>query len=478
MNFMSKRTLSMSIAFLIIILSKVMTPFAGLSESGLFTLGIFAGCLILWMTESIDWPSILCIFLVGLLPEIGLKAALITGFGSDTFAFLLFTFLCTHAISKTPFLKRCAIFFINSPIAKKGPWPFVISFFASVILIGCFMSPTVLFIIFLPILEEVNRVLGLKKGDKIAEMLIIGLAFATSISAGMTPIAHVFSVMALGFYETATGLSIAYADYMIMAVPVGLLAMAGLLLIFRFVLNPDMSSIKSLDMSSLNKELDKVTPREIYTISVFAFVVFLWIVTGISSNETIVYISSFGSSLPPLLGVLLLSIPKFDGETPLNFTDAMKNGVPWASLIMAAGTLVLGSALTSDTIGIKQLLIDVMNPILLTVSPMVLVLIFVSWACLQTNLSSNMVTVTVVTNIAIPILIAANGSVNTAAVVSLIGMMGAYAFATPPSMPHIAISAGSGWTTTTSLLKYGLMFMVITIILSVLVGYPLGLMFM
>ncbi len=469
------RIIYLIISALFIIAPHFLSAPSGMGESAFHILGIFLGCLTLWMLDSIDWPSILCIGLLGMIPELGLGSVLKSAFGSDTFAFLMFTFLCTYTISKTGFLKRCAVSFITSKFAKKGGWHFIISFFSAVILIGCFMSPTVIFILFLPILEEIYRLLNIKKGEKLAEMLIIGLAFCVSISSGMTPIAHVFSVMAMGFYETATGIAISYADYMLVMIPVGILSVIALLLIFKFILRPDISKLKNIDISSLANEIEPITKKEIYVVSVFAFVVFLWVFPGIFTTVPIfATIKTYGSAFPPVVGIVLYSIAKFDGEKVLNFADGMKNGIPWSSLIMAGATLALGAGLTSDAIGLKTYLVDILSPILATISPSVLVLIFVAWACVQTNLSSNMVTVTVVTNVAIPILLAYGDAVSTPSVVCLIGMMGAYAFATPPAMPHIAISAGSDWTNTTSLFKYGLIFMLATTLIATYIGYPLA----
>ena len=59
-------------------------------------------------------------------------------------------------------------------------------------------------------------------------------------------------------------------------------------------------------------------------------------------------------------------------------------------------------------------------------------------------------------------------------IIAIIGMMASFAFATPPSMPHIAIVAGSEYATTKDVLIFGSILMVITIIISLLVGYPLG----
>lgn len=67
----------------------------------------------------------------------------------------------------------------------------------------------------------------------------------------------------------------------------------------------------------------------------------------------------------------------------------------------------------------------------------------IAWASIQTNVSSNMVTVTVVTAIAIPLCNATNGAVNTAVICALIGMIASYAYATPPAHPAVALAIGS-----------------------------------
>ncbi len=472
------RVIYLIISLFFILTPRIISPPIGMTNSAFNILGIFLACLTLWMLEGIDWPSILCIGLIGTIPEIGLASALKSAFGSDTFAFLMFTFLCTYAVSKTSFLKRCAIRFITSKFSKRGAWHFVISFFSAVILMGCFMSPTVIFILFLPILEEIFNLLDIKKGEKVGEMLIIGLAFCVSISSGMTPIAHVFSVMAMGFYEAATGISISYASYMFAMIPVGIICVIFLLLVFKFILRPDLKKLENIDISSLKSEIEPIRKKEIFVVAVFIFVILLWVLPGIFTNPVFTLIKSYGSAFPPIVGIILYCLVKFDNESVLNIADGMKNGIPWPSLIMAGATLSLGAALTNDDIGLKTYLIDMLSPILQTIAPSLLVIIFIAWACIQTNLSSNMVTVTVVTNVAIPILLAYGSDINTAGVVSLIGMMGAYAFATPPAMPHIAISAASGWTNTQSMFKYGFIFMIITTLVASFIGYPLTTIFM
>lgn len=476
MNKIIKRNICIGLALLFMLCIRYIPAPIGMNQSGMTVIGIFLGSLLLWLTVAIDWPSILCLFLIGLIPEIGFKTIYASSFGNETFIFLMSTFLCTYVLAETPFLKRCALYFITSSVAKKGPWLFIMSLLFSIIFIGLFVSPTVLFVLFLPILEKINEILGVKKGDKIGKLLMIGLAFAVSISSGMTPIAHIFSIMAMGFYTTATGNIISYADYMAFAIPVGIICMIMLILAFRFLINPDISKLENIDVSFMKQELKPMDRKEKTVVGIFILIVCLWIFPSILKNiiPIVSLINKMGTAMPPILGVILYSIITFEGQPLLNFIDGMKKGVQWSSLIMCAGTLGIGIAMTNSKIGLTEYLIDILNPILQGVSPMLLILFLVTWACVQTNLSSNMVTVTVVTTVAIPLVEATNGIVSSSAIVSLIGMMSAYAFATPPAMPHIAMAIGSGWVDTGTVLKYGFLLMIISIITSILIGYPIA----
>ncbi|MBR0185689.1 MAG: hypothetical protein IJQ24_06640 [Synergistaceae bacterium] len=66
------------------------------------------------------------------------------------------------------------------------------------------MSPSVLFVIYLPIHETICNELGINKDDKLANMLMLANLFCCAFACGMTPIAHVFPIMGLGFFESAS----------------------------------------------------------------------------------------------------------------------------------------------------------------------------------------------------------------------------------------------------------------------------------
>ena len=181
-----------------------------------------------------------------------------------------------------------------------------------------------------------------------------------------------------------------------------------------------------------------------------------------------------GTAVPPMLGVLLYSIISFEEKPLLNFAEGMKKGVQWSSLIMAAGTLTIGSAMTHPNVGLSAYIIETLSPVLRDTNTTLLTAAFIIWACIQTNFSSNMVTVTVVTTVAIPLIQATEGIISCPAIVSIIGMIASYAFATPPAMPHIAMAIGSEWTDAKTILKYGFILMLISTVISITVGYPIA----
>jgi len=284
----------------------------------------------------------------------------------------------------------------------------------------------------------------------------------------------------MGYYTTASGITISYAEYMAMGVPAGLIMAVIMVVMFRFVLKPDLSAIKSLDISGLKDQLPPMGRKEKYSLLIFFGVVALWVVPGVVRPwlpEVYNYINSFGTAMPPLLGAVAMAIVTVDGQPLLNFKDATGKGIPWASLIMVSATLALGSVMTNADIGLTAWISDKIAPVTAGMGVMGMVFLFALWAAVQTNFSSNMVTVTVVCAIALPITMATAG-INPAAVASIIGMMASFAFATPPAMATIVFAIGSGWTSTSQMAKYGFLLMVAGVLVACGVAYPIAAMVM
>ena len=452
--------------------TRFIPSFGGLSQDAIGVLGIFLGSIILWLTIGIDWPSLITIFSLGFLTNMGFSKALSNSFGNATFVFLLFTFICTYALSKTSLIKRIAIAFVNNKLAKKSGKGFVCLFLLAVLILGLFISPSVLFVIILPILDEIFELAKIEKGDKVAKVLLMGLGFTVSISSGMTPIAHVFPVLAMN----AAGVEVSAAVYMGFAIPAGLLLFGLMLLIFLFIVRPDVSKLKDVDVSSIQKDLPPIDKKDIITVIIFGVVILLWVIPSFFKNASPDFynaINQYGTAMPPLLGTILLCVIRVKDKPLVEPIDALKNGVPWAALLMCAATLVLGVAMTDNNIGLSAWLQERLGGSLKGLPAFLLLFIFALWAALQTNVSSNMVTATLVATVAAAIIRSTGVGLNVAAVACIIGMLASFAFATPPSMPHIAIVAGSDYCSTKDVLIYGSLLMLASVLVA-LAAYPLA----
>jgi sodium-dependent dicarboxylate transporter 2/3/5 len=435
----------------------------GLSGAAITMIGIFIGAIIMWLFVDVGWPSILVLFALTQLPGLAIGTIMSVSLGNNTIAFLIFSCILTYALSATGLLRRVALWFVNTPIAKKSPWAFAAMYFVSILLIGSFIAPTVLFVLFFALVKEIYEINGLDKGNDYARMLMIGTAIMVSISCAMTPIAHTFPLMALGFYESATGVAINWIDYMIVGIPSGLLAAGATFGALWLGFKNKIGEIKV----KASENLTKISWKEIVALVVFLIVVVMWLVSGLFP-AWIPILKTWTTTVPPILGIVVLCLVGV-----LNFNDAIKNGVPWTAIILCSATLAVGKYLTAAEFGITEAIGALMGGVIGTPTMIGLIFAIVAFTIIMTNLMSNIVTTTVAYNLLTPIVIA-TGVISPVLSTILIGICASMAYATPPSIAHVALAAGSEYCDSKDMLIYGGIATVVSIVLVVLFGFAFG----
>lgn len=448
-----------------------------MSSDAVKVAGVFVGTLFLWLTVDIAWPSLLSIALLTLVPSLGPETVFASAFGNDTFLFLLFTFIITYNLSQTSIITRISILFVTSRFAQRGPWSFIMSFFTVVLLLGMFLSPTILFFLLFSILQEIFRLLDLQKGESFASMLLVGLVAFTCLAAGMTPIAHVYPVISLGILKSLTNISIGNFAYMEFAVPAGLLIFVLVILAWKFLFKPDLSKFKQLKRQDfVGTTFTKLSQREKWIIAIFTLVTLAWILPA--PLKTIwpgvpFDLGKYGNAFPPLVGTAVMALLQIDGKPLLDLRESLAKGVSWPSLLMAVGTLSLGSALTNKRVGLLEIIQSQMEILIKGRSLVLIILLFIVWAAVESSFSSHIMTAQVVTSLAVPTALA-TGQLNVTAMACVIGMVASTGMAAPSSMPAAAIAGGSAWAGTSALIKYGLVLMFVVIAVAALVAYPLA----
>lgn len=435
----------------------------GLAPDAVTMVGIFLGAITLWLTVDVGWPSLLVLFSLTQLSGVTISTVMSNSLGNNTIAFLIFSCALTYALSTTGLLRRVALWFVNTPIAKKSPWAFAAMYFVSILVIGSFISPTVLFVLFFALAKEIYSINNLNKGNDYARMLMIGTAIMTSISCAMTPIAHTFPLMAIGFYESATGEVINWIDYMIIGVPSGLLAAAATFAVLWLGFRKKIGCI----YIEASENTAKISRNEIVALIVFLIVVAMWMISGLFPTW-IPILKTWTTTIPPMLGVIVLCLFGI-----FNFNDAIKNGVPWTAIILCSATLAVGKWLTAAELGITDAIGAAMGNMLGTPNTIGLIFAIVAFAIIMTNLMSNIVTTTVAYNLLTPIVIA-TGVISPVLSTILIGIGASMAYATPPSIAHVALAAGSEYCDSKDMLKYGGVVTIISIVLVTVFGFVFG----
>ena len=430
----------------------------GYSDPGVM-IGIFIGAIIMWLGVDVGWPSLVVLFSLTQLSDVSISTVMANSLGNNTIAFLIFSCALTYALSTTGLLRRIALWFVNIPIAGKNPWMFAAMYFISILVIGSFISPTVLFVLYMALAKEIYGINNLREGDAYAKMMMIGTAIMTSISCAMTPIAHTFPLMAIGFYESATGEAINWIDYMLVGVPAGVLAAIGTFAVLYFGFR---NQITGTVITSI-KNTSQISRKEIFAAGVFLIVVLMWLISGLVPDMFPI-LKTWTTTIPPMLGVIVLCLFGI-----LNFNDAMKNGVPWTAIILCSSTLAVGKWLTAPELGITAAIGEAMGNIIGTPSAIGLIFAIVAFTIIMTNLMSNIVTTTVAYNLLTPIVIA-TGVISPVLSTILIGICASMAYATPPAIAHVALAAGSGYCNSRDMLVYGGISTIISIIFVVLFG--------
>ena len=411
-------------------------------------LTVFIGAIWLWITHSIEMGSIVALAALCLIPGISTSAVIVAAFGNTTIWFLIFSMILTYALSSSGVLRRIAIYFVDNPAAKKNSYWFMAFYFLAILLLGSFMAPTVTFVLFFGLIKEIYDLLKLRPGDKMARNLMIGTGFFASISCAMTPIAHTFPLMALGYYEAATGVAISYFTFMQLSIPICLLiAVAAYLLLIKGI-------DKKFDFNSLHFERTNWTWQETVALIVFIGVVICWLVVGIWPT-TFAALNALGTIWPALIGIIILMACNI-----LNIKEACSKGVAWPAILLCGTTLALGKYITATEYGI----IPMISSLFTNVNPAGILFIIIGFTVILTNLISNIVTTTVSYNLFIPMIIA-SGVVSPIIATILIGIGASLAFSLPSSIAHIALAGSSGWASATDMIKYGTVLQIVSIII-------------
>ena len=474
---MKRKTLLSIIALLIYVITQFLPPMGGLSSVSIQIAGLFVSVMILWLGVSLTWPSLFCLVALAITPLFTGNEVLTNAFGNWIPTFVIFSSMLCYALSKTGFLQRVATWMLTRKIARKSPFAFVAVLFLTPLVIGMLMETIALFSIFIPLLGQIFKDLGYKKGDKAAQVMMFGVMFTTCLSTMTTPISHSFSLMAMSYHQQffPDDPQISLMTFSIVGIVSSFIVYGLLLLVTKFIIRPDLTRIKELNIDALLQNRGPISKEEKISVVIFLLVVLVWLFPGILGSVfpgVSAVLSDLGNVIPAAIGAIFLFVIKVDGKPVLDFDDTFKNGIPWKIWLLVAVAMALGAAITSDDAGLLPWFSGAVGPAVSTMPALAAILIITFVILFLTNIMSNAVALILVSTVMLPLI--AGGvlsGVDGAAIAINIGMAANVAVSTPLASAPAAMSAGTGWLNNSNMLKWGCIMTVITCLVMTFFSY-------
>ncbi len=450
-------------------------PLAPLTPLGMKVIGVFLFTAVWWATVGIGYPSIIGLVLIALTGIMTPNQVFTSSFGWSITLFFLGSCGLTMGLRATGFSRRFALWFISRRFVAGHPWRLVGMFLLSCTIMGSMMTAAATAIISIAVAEPMIEALGYKKGDQFASTLMMGVAWAASAALAMTPFGHAGNVLIIEWIKRDFNRDISFLQFLVFGVPVGLLVLGMLLLVYRYLVKPDVSKVKELSGKYIDDEKARLGPMKIeekIAVGIFIAVVVWWLLPSFFSSASPVgaYFSKMGIAIPALGGATLLCFIRIKGNPIMTFRQWMTDGVEWDTLMLIAAIGTITVVIENPNTGIVKLVDSAFRPVAQGVPFTVFLLISIALVTLLTNAMSNTVSQTLAYTIMMPIALAVGkGNPGLALTIASASNM---AFSLPSATTSTALVTGSGWVPVPFMLKYGLLVFIPVILIFTFVVYP------
>lgn len=343
-------------------------PFGTVTELGMKVLGIFIGAIWCFSTVGCFWPALLALILFGTsgLYEGGVTATFAAAFGSDTWLFVLFVLAFAAMINNSGASKVIANNMASWKFTKGKPYAVSWVLLTIAYVVGALISVTPGIVITWAILYVMCEGYGYKPHDKYPTLMVIAITFAALMGQAALPF-KAAPIMYMNALSKATdgAVTVSYAQFSLVAIPMTYLAGISPLLAMKFIFRPDVSLIKNSDFVFTSDETKFNSEQKIFMLFLAAFFVLLFL-PGIftQAGGFIAWLKTIGNTA---ICVLLLIIAGFvmkkNGTSFVNLAKTFKDGIPWETMMILAFAVVATSAMTNAACGIKDQIAAWLTPL-------------------------------------------------------------------------------------------------------------------
>lgn len=307
---------------------------SGLEWSIAATAGVTTLVVVWWVTEALPIPVTSLVPLV-LFPAFGVldyKVAA-SSVGNHLIILMMGAFMLSRSVEKSGVHRRLALYMVNAFGANK-PVNIILGFMVTAAILSMWMSNTATVLMLLPI---VLAVVVATESLRFATVLLLGIAYASSIGGVGTPIGTPPNVVYMAVYQEQFGSSQDFLDWMKVGVPVVLLGIP----LAAFWLTRGLHIEKRINLPVVGTW--EIAERRVLLI--FALVVFAWIFrkAPFGGWTGLVGAPQIGDSTIALAGVVLMCLVP-DGKKGRLLDWESASSIPWGIILLFAGGICIAKA--------------------------------------------------------------------------------------------------------------------------------------
>lgn len=436
----------------------------GLEPSQRIVASVFAGAVVLWVTEALPLAitallSTVMLVVTGALPSRQAFAA----YGDPVVLLFVGSFILAQAMHVTGLDRRLAFWLLRMPLATRTASSLLLTLGVISCVISLFVSNTATTAMLLPIGLTILRAMNLQQRDHpVSNSYLLMLTWGSSIAVG-TIVGTPPNVLGVGLIRQATGQSINFVEWAIFAMPItiALLVVAWLILRRWRCEVPSTQEARAVAIEEYER-LGPTKPSERATMLAFSVALVLWIVPGLAEYTlgaaaplTKQLTSRIPEAVAALVGaVLLFVLPCSDTESGRAISWREASGIEWGTILLFAGGLALGEATQAS--GLAATVGHSIAGFFGATDVWAITAIAIAMGIVVSELASNTAAANIVVPVAIALGIGAGVSPIPPALGATIGCN--LGFMLPISTPPNAIIYSSGLVRPGVMLRSGLIF--------------------
>lgn len=445
---------------------KYLPQIGALTPLGMAIVGNFIGCIYGWSLINMLWPSLVALLSMGL--TIGMDSLVQQAFGNQTVMVLIFMTVVMAVTTETGAMDWLVGKLLGAKFTAGKPWLTIWFLLLVAYLAGNFNS-VIMALVMVTVLSSVFKQLNVEPYTKLPMLMFLGVAFCLMLGQVTFPFLGVGLVL-VSAYSAMFQTALDFAQYILFALPIGLLMTVVYTLLMRFVMRVDVTPFKNYDPSMTQREGNSKMNRD-QKLALFFFFFYCILVLFSSVRQFgILYTicSKFGMYGLCTGTIIVMTLLKKEDGSPLLDFNRLAKSMSWDIVVLTAFIMVLSNLMSSPDAGISASFNMLLQP-LTQLSPYVFIITILAFGCFVTNFANNLV----LTILLMPMTVqfAAMVGMEPLGIICLLFFACQMALGTPGGSPVTAIMfAQSEWVKPAAMMKYAFMMLPMLFIAMIVLG--------